>query len=269
MSSGPAQQQVQTFGRAIAEYLSGYSRNLKSFHWSIEEKCVEEAARLNLLTGTSVEGGFAETMQLRQAVAARAREIQAWIPFPKRLEDLGDLAKFVISGWGNLNGNDAQTIVDFAQRFIRLACIEVCNIRRLSKARLELDDATTILVGANNCGKTSLLIALRNFLSDSPGFRAFDISLSHWAKLRQLSELWQALDEDPTTESKDAEKWEQQHRQLLGCMPFINLWFDAKEGAYNDVAPFITSLKWRGGAVVVGIPSMSDRITAATAVPDP
>ncbi|OXI86015.1 ATP-dependent endonuclease [Burkholderia sp. AU33423] len=136
---------------------------------------------------------------------------------------------------------------------IRLACVEVCNFRRLSKTRLELDEATTILVGANNSGKTSLLTVLRNFLSESPGFRAFDISLSQWAKLRELSQLWEVLDEDPTTDSKDAEKWGEQLRQLLACMPFIDLWFDAKEGAYNHVAPFITSLKWSGGAVGVRV----------------
>ena len=42
-------------------------------------------------------------------------------------------------------------------------------------------------------------------------------------------------------------------KKLLGCMPFIDLWFDAKEGAYNHVAPFITSLKWSGGAVGVRV----------------
>ncbi|MFI0472012.1 AAA family ATPase [Halomonas sp. HMF6819] len=136
---------------------------------------------------------------------------------------------------------------------IRLACVEVCNFRRLAKTRLEFDETTTILVGANNSGKTSLLTVLRNFLSESPGFRAFDISLSQWAKLRELGQLWEALDEDPTTDSKDVEIWEEQYRQLLACMPFIDLWFDAKEGAYNHIAPFITSLKWSGGAVGVRV----------------
>lgn len=43
---------------------------------------------------------------------------------------------------------------------IRLACVEVCNFRRLAKTRLEVDKDTTILVGANNSGKTSLLTVL-------------------------------------------------------------------------------------------------------------
>jgi len=131
--------------------------------------------------------------------------------------------------------------------------VEICNFRRLAKTRIELDETTTVLVGANNSGKTSILTVLRNFLSESPGFRSFDISLSQWAKLRQLSLLWEALAENPTTDFKDAEQWEDQYQQLLACMPFIDLWFDAQEGGYNYVAPFISSLKWSGGPVGVRV----------------
>ncbi|MFW9082544.1 AAA family ATPase [Pseudomonas sp. P2757] len=136
---------------------------------------------------------------------------------------------------------------------IRLACVEVSNFRRLAKTRLDLDEITTILVGANNSGKTSLLTVLRNFLGESPAVRAFDISLSRWATIRELSLLWEALEDDPMTNSSDNEKWQEQYQQLQGCMPVIDLWFDAQEGAYNHVAPFITSLKWSGGAVGVRV----------------
>ena len=132
---------------------------------------------------------------------------------------------------------------------IRLAYAEVGNFRRLAQTRLDFDESTTVLVGANNSGKTSLLTVLRNFLSESTGFRAFDISLERWATLRQLGEAWEALDDDPTTDTKDADAWEQQYQQLLACMPFVDLWFDAKDGAYHYVAPFITTLMWSGGAV--------------------
>jgi len=137
---------------------------------------------------------------------------------------------------------------------IRLACVEVCNFRRLACTRLDLDEETTVLVGANNSGKTSLLTVLRNFLGDAPGFRPYDLSLSQWAKLRELSKAWEDLAEDPTTDIKEAaDQWEKQLQTLLACMPFADLWFDAKEGAYSYVAPFITSLKWEGGAVGVRV----------------
>jgi len=132
---------------------------------------------------------------------------------------------------------------------IRLASVEVSNFRRLAQTRLDLDEATTILVGANNSGKTSLLTAIRNFLDESPRLRAFDISLSQWPKLRELGRLWEALTEDPATDSSTRDKWGDQLRDFLATMPFVDLWFDAKEGAYNHVAPFITSLKWSGGPV--------------------
>jgi len=117
MSCTATPQQVQGFGCAIAEYLSGHRGKLNGFHWRIEESCVQAAVRRKLLPCMSVEGGFAETMQLRQAVAERAREVQAQEQLPRRVEDLADLASFVISGWGNLKGSGEQTIRGFAERF--------------------------------------------------------------------------------------------------------------------------------------------------------
>ena len=143
--------------------------------------------------------------------------------------------------------------VPFSGPPIRLACVEICNFRRLACTRLDLDEETTVLVGANNSGKTSLLTVLRNFLGEVPGFRPYDLSLSQWAKLRKLSKAWEDLAEDPTTDTKDAEQWEKQLQQLISCMPFADLWFDAQEGAYHYVAPVITSLKWAGGAVGVRV----------------
>jgi len=151
------------------------------------------------------------------------------------------------------SGSEAATADSTAVSPIRLACVEICNFRRLSKIRLELDEATTTLVGANNSGKTSVLTAIRNFLSESPGFRAFDIPVSQWSKLRELSEVWEQLEDDPTTDNRNVEMWEEHRNKLLDCMPYLDLWFDAQEGAYNYVAPFITTLKWTGGAVGIRI----------------
>lgn len=134
---------------------------------------------------------------------------------------------------------------------ISLACVEISKFRRLARTRLDIDETTTILVGANNSGKTSILTAIRKFLSETPAFKSFDISLSQWPKLRELGLSWEALAEDPATESTEEDDWDSQQQRLLDCMPFLDLWFDAHEGAYNYVAPFITSLKWSGGAVGV------------------
>lgn len=50
---------------------------------------------------------------------------------------------------------------------ITLRYVELCKFRRLGKVQLDLDPQTTILVGANNSGKTAILTALRHFLAES------------------------------------------------------------------------------------------------------
>jgi predicted ATP-dependent endonuclease of OLD family len=133
---------------------------------------------------------------------------------------------------------------------VSLSCIEVSRFRRLAQTRVQIDKRTTVLVGANNSGKTSILIAIRNFLATTGQvFGAFDISLDQWPALRVLGEEWESLTEDPASAAGDIAKWEGKLEALLACMPTLDLWFDAQSGSYNVVAPFITSLNWSGGAV--------------------
>jgi len=122
----------------------------------------------------------------------------------------------------------------------------------LGKVQLDLDQQTTILVGANNSGKTSILTALRHFLSESAAFGAFDISLSEWPALRALGVNWEALTEDPATaEPNPGEDWEGHLATLHSAMPTLDLWFDAEAGMYHYVRPFLSKLVWKGGAVGV------------------
>lgn len=135
---------------------------------------------------------------------------------------------------------------------ITLRFLELCQFRRLGKVQLDIDDKTTILVGANNSGKTSVLAALRNFLSDGSVFGAFDISLSQWTKLRELGKQWEALAEDPATAAgTDTNDWTAQLVTLLSAMPTLDLWFNAEAGMYHFVAPFLSKFNWQGGAVGV------------------
>lgn len=134
---------------------------------------------------------------------------------------------------------------------IQLRFVELCQFRRLGKVQLDIDKKTTILVGANNSGKTSILAALRHFLADGAPFGAFDISLSQWPKLRALGKAWEALTEDPLTVAGSEELWMEQFQTLLAAMPTLDLWFDAGAGMYHYVAPFLSKLSWKGGAVGV------------------
>jgi len=146
---------------------------------------------------------------------------------------------------------------------VRLACIELSRFRRLAQTQVKIDRKTTVLVGANNSGKTSLLIAIRNFLASGQVFGAFDISLNQWPALKALGAEWEKLTEDPASAAGDIEQWKTQLAKLLACMPTMDLWFDAQAGSYNIVAPFITSLSWDGGAVGVRL-----RLEPASSVED-
>lgn len=135
---------------------------------------------------------------------------------------------------------------------ITLRFVELCKFRRLGKVQLDLDQQTTVLVGANNSGKTAILTALRHFLAESSPFGAFDISLSEWPALRALGVKWEALTEDPATAAqKEGDNWEDQLATLLAAMPTLDLWFDAEAGMFHYVQPFLSKLVWKGGAVGV------------------
>lgn len=134
---------------------------------------------------------------------------------------------------------------------IQLRFLELCQFRRLGKVELDVDKKTTILVGANNSGKTSILAALRHFLAEGSPFGAFDISLSQWPKLRALGKTWEALTEDPSTVAGPEDPWKAQLQTLLSAMPTLDLWFNAEAGMYHYVAPFLSKLSWKGGAVGV------------------
>lgn len=134
---------------------------------------------------------------------------------------------------------------------ITLRFLELCQFRRLGKVQLDIDKKTTILVGANNSGKTSVLAALRHFLADGSAFGAFDISLSQWPKLRALGKAWEALTEAPSTVAGSEDQWKEQLETILSAMPTLDLWFDAEAGMYHYVAPFLSKFSWKGGAVGV------------------
>lgn len=138
-----------------------------------------------------------------------------------------------------------------ASNSIKLRFVELSLFRRLGNIQLDIDKKTTILVGANNSGKTSILAALRHFLADGTPFGAFDISVSQWPKLRALGKEWENLTEDPLTVANSEEQWMKQLQTLLSAMPTLDLWFDADSGMYHYVAPFLSKLSWNGGAVAV------------------
>lgn len=127
---------------------------------------------------------------------------------------------------------------------MRIEAIEIRNFRKLVSVRLDLSKSTTLLVGANNSGKTSALIALRSFLKD--GIRAFgknDLTLSHWHDVNEIGEAWIASDEAPPHQPGT---WDR-------LFPSLDVWLEVEDREVHRVSTLIPTLDWTGGVVGVRI----------------
>jgi len=65
---------------------------------------------------------------------------------------------------------------------VKIKTIEIKNFRLLHDINLQLEDETTVVVGRNNCGKTSLSDIIRKFLSERSTFEIEDFSSACYDK---------------------------------------------------------------------------------------
>ena len=119
--------------------------------------------------------------------------------------------------------------------------IEVSNYRKLLAARIDISETQTLFVGANNSGKTSAMVALRQFLKDRGGFTTKDVTASNWAKLEALAASWMTLGEE---EAPNAEAFNR-------LMPTLDVWITAADHELHHVAHLIPSLDWTSGQLGV------------------
>lgn len=121
---------------------------------------------------------------------------------------------------------------------MKLTRIEIFNFRKLRHARLDMSDKQTLLVGANNSGKTSAMKALRKFLKDRGGIDTRDVTASNWAAIEQIAGAW--------TQEADADL-----SPLLAQLPFLDVWLHADTSELHHVAHLIPTLAWTGGLLGV------------------
>lgn len=65
---------------------------------------------------------------------------------------------------------------------VKIKTIKIKNFRLLHNISLQLEDETTVVVGRNNCGKTSLSDIIRKFLSERSTFQIEDFSSACYDK---------------------------------------------------------------------------------------
>ncbi len=120
--------------------------------------------------------------------------------------------------------------------------VHIKNFRKLKSCRIEFDEQQTILVGANNSGKTSAISAMVWFLSNGKKkFSTREFTLTNWNAINEIGNEW--LGEDTIKDSLlQLDKWED-------LLPSLDVWLDVKEEETYLINHIIPSLEWEGGMV--------------------
>ncbi|QTL40763.1 AAA family ATPase [Xenorhabdus budapestensis] len=129
---------------------------------------------------------------------------------------------------------------------MKISSFALKNYRRLVNVTLVLDDKTTVLVGANNSGKTSCISALHTFLKSPDNLKIRDISKKNWKKIKKLGE--QVEQKFPTSE-----KMQDLSDDLTSLLPSLDIEITAKTSEAYKVRDILPDLEWCGGALFVRI----------------
>lgn len=113
--------------------------------------------------------------------------------------------------------------------------VEIRNFRRLIATRIDMAQDTTLLVGANNSGKTSAITALRYFLLQQKAFSVHDIPISKWRRIDELGELFDTSD-NPNSDI---------HPIWAEVLPSLDIWLKVQKEEIHHVAHLIPTLDWR------------------------
>src|ERR1700722_7948884 len=120
---------------------------------------------------------------------------------------------------------------------MRIKFLEITNFRKLKSTHLDLDKKITILVGANNSGKTSAMVALRMFLLCPNRLALRGITIANWIQIDTLGDEWEK-EQEPSIE-------------IDTLLPTLDVWLDVPIGEIQHVAHILPTLNWAGGLLGV------------------
>ncbi len=119
--------------------------------------------------------------------------------------------------------------------------IKIKNFRKLKSCVLELDKKQTVLVGANNSGKTSAMTALKYFLKDKK-MKALDFTITNWKEINSIGQNW------INTDNSDLEADKILFRHLC---PTMDVWIEVKDSELHYISNLIPTLDWEIGQLGV------------------
>ena len=123
---------------------------------------------------------------------------------------------------------------------MRIKSIYIRNFRKLLDCTLDIGKEHTVLVGANNSGKTSCMHAVVSFLKDPGRFSTKDFTLTNWRFINEVAEGW-IKNEDPKPHLSD----------MLDYLPQMDIWITVNDKEAYLVKDLIPSLDWEGKEVGV------------------
>lgn len=129
---------------------------------------------------------------------------------------------------------------------MKIVKAEIKNFRKLKDCSISFSSDQTILVGANNSGKTSAIKAFKLFLSDkgmTDSFKYTDFTFDNWDVLKEKAVMW--LNKSSTIDSEqELNEWKQ-------YCPTLDLYIHVNSNEIHYVIDFLPSLNWEGGLIAV------------------
>ncbi len=109
---------------------------------------------------------------------------------------------------------------------MRLSKLFVGNFRKLKLCQIDMDERETILVGANNSGKTAAMNALTWFCKPGRSFKTEDFTLPNWDAINQIGQEW--IEVNPANLDLSITRWSD-------FLPFLDIWIKLEEDPNENV----------------------------------
>jgi predicted ATP-dependent endonuclease of OLD family len=127
---------------------------------------------------------------------------------------------------------------------MRIDFVEIQNFRKLESVRIDIAKQTTLFVGANNSGKTSAMVAMRQFLVDRAKFGTNDFTLSNWTAINKIGMDWLAEAGKAETKPVDLAPW-------IDFLPAMDVWLNVRSNEVHRVRHLLPTLNWTEGLLGV------------------
>lgn len=127
---------------------------------------------------------------------------------------------------------------------MKIQSVHIRNYRKLKNCHIDFGEKKTVLVGANNSGKTSAISAIVWFLKNTERFTLKEFTVTNWALINTIGEKW--LEKDSVDDALlSSLQWD-------NIVPSMDVWINVENGEQYRVNHLIPSLStWDGKKVGV------------------